>query len=192
MTPEAQFVQRQRVLIDANVLAYVSVADLLLRLPKRGLLFWLLWSEEILAETLRTYTKKFGWKPDAVVRRIDAMRSAFPEASVSGYEKWVDQCTNDEGDRHVLAAAIEGQAQVIVTFNYRHFKEADLAPWGIRAIHPKDYLLNLYRHAPQKVATHLAFLAEKWGKSDRELLEKYARDLPNFAHAVLSDMAKRH
>jgi hypothetical protein len=44
------------------------------------------------------------------------------EALVSGYEHLIDQLSLlDPSDRHVLAAAIHGDAGVIVTVNLRHF-----------------------------------------------------------------------
>jgi len=46
------------------------------------------------------------------------MREAFPEACVAGYEPLAANLTNDPGDRHVLAAAIAGEARVIVTTNF--------------------------------------------------------------------------
>lgn len=44
------------------------------------------------------------------------VRFHFPEAIVQGFEHLEPLMTNDEGDRHVLAAAVWGQAEVIVTF----------------------------------------------------------------------------
>jgi len=103
-----------------------------------------LWSPQILEETRRTQSKKFGWEPRVMDSYHRRLGEAFPNAIVSGYEKWIEQCTNDEGDRHVLACAIEARARYIVTFNERHFKEADLARWNVRALTPNDYLLMKY------------------------------------------------
>ena len=36
-------------------------------------------------------------------------------------------------NRHVAAAAVHGEAPIIVTFNLRHFRPEHLEPWGIRA-----------------------------------------------------------
>jgi hypothetical protein len=38
---------------------------------------------------------------------------------------------NDEKDRHVLAAAAQIEAPVIVSFNLRHFRSEHLEPWGL-------------------------------------------------------------
>jgi hypothetical protein len=36
--------------------------------------------------------------------------------------------TNDEKDRHVVAAAVYGESPIIVTFNLRHFRPEHLEP----------------------------------------------------------------
>lgn len=71
------------------------------------------------------------------------MNDAFPEASVTGYEPLITTLSNDEGDRHVLAAAIRTQAQYIVTENVRHFPAAATEPFEIRAITADTFLLEL-------------------------------------------------
>jgi len=48
----------------------------------------------------------------------------------------------DPNDRHVLAAAIVGRCDVIVTQNLKHFPEAALTPYGIRAEHPDEFLCH--------------------------------------------------
>src|SRR5579885_2357699 len=61
---------------------------------------------------------------------------------VTGHQALIDGLIlPDANDRHVLAAAIQGNADVIVTFNLRHFPEEALAPYQIEAIHPDDFLL---------------------------------------------------
>ena len=54
----------------------------------------------------------------------------------------------DHGDRHVLAAAIIGRRDVIVTQNLRHFPSAVLEPFGLDAQHPDAFLRNHLRLAP--------------------------------------------
>ncbi|MDZ4235884.1 MAG: PIN domain-containing protein, partial [Dietzia sp.] len=49
------------------------------------------------------------------------MEHYFADAMVTGYEDLVPTMTNDAKDRHILAAAIRGGAEVLVTFNTRDF-----------------------------------------------------------------------
>jgi len=59
----------------------------------------------------------------------------------------------DPNDGHVLAAAIRSNAQVIVTFNLKDFPDAVLAPFGIEAKHPDDFVLDAIGLAPGAIAT---------------------------------------
>ena len=47
----------------------------------------------------------------------------------------------DPGDTHVLAAALVGHADCIVTTNLRDFPAAILAPYGVEALHPDDFIV---------------------------------------------------
>jgi len=61
---------------------------------------------------------------------------------VTGYDSLIDGMTNDPKDRHVLAAAVRANAEVIVTFNLRDFPEPALKPYDILTVHPDDFLLD--------------------------------------------------
>gem|GEM_PF-5005500 len=72
------------------------------------------------------------------------MDEHFPEAVVSGYETLIAELDlPDVHDRHVLAAAIHGCASVIVTLNLRDFPADRLAPHGLEAQHPDDFIGGL-------------------------------------------------
>ena len=71
------------------------------------------------------------------------MREAFSDACVTGWEPLVTALTlPDSNDRHVLAAAIMGRADVIVTNNIKDFPEAVLEPLSLSAQTPDEFLLN--------------------------------------------------
>ena len=75
------------------------------------------------------------------------------DALVTGYEDLIP-CLQlpDPNDRHVLAAAIRGRADVIVTANLRDFPPETLAEFGIEAQHPDEFMLHLLDLAPGIVA----------------------------------------
>ena len=53
----------------------------------------------------------------------------FPDALVVGFEPLIDGLTlPDADDRHVLAAAIRGQADVIITQNLKDFPREEPGP----------------------------------------------------------------
>jgi len=67
------------------------------------------WSEEIIRETTRTLELKLGW-PSSLTAHFEAeLRGHFSEAWIGGYESLVPRMTNDEEDRHVVAA-VKGEA----------------------------------------------------------------------------------
>ena len=126
------FANRFTVLIDACSLAGVLKRSLILTLAEAEL-FRLRWSVPILDETERAIAKMTAAKGladsearAAASRRI--MQAAFDEAMVVGFEHLLPICQflPDPGDAHVLAAAIQCQAAVIVTENTKDFPPAIL------------------------------------------------------------------
>jgi hypothetical protein len=57
----------------------------------------------------------------------------------------------DLDDRHVLAAAIRGGADAIVTFNLADFPADTLARYDVVALHPDDFLVALLNLEPGAV-----------------------------------------
>lgn len=89
---------------------------------------------------------------EAKAARFQAMiKTHFPEGMVEVPEKLVAAMTNHPGDRHVVAAAIVAKAEVIVTYNLKHFQAEDLATWGIKAWHPDDFLSYLDDLFPEEI-----------------------------------------
>jgi PIN domain len=72
------------------------------------------------------------------------MNAHVRDCLVTGYEDLIPALDlPDPDDRHVLAAAIRGRADVIVTCNLADFQADQLAHYGIEARHPDDFLLSL-------------------------------------------------
>jgi hypothetical protein len=68
---------------------------------------------------------------------------------VTGYQTLIPSLVlPDPDDRHVLAAAIVGRCDVIVTQNLKDFPDAALAPYGLEAQHPDEFLSNHLNLAP--------------------------------------------
>src|ERR1051325_9756777 len=100
------------VVLDACVLANFSLCDTLLRRAEGPGLFEPRWSEEILRETTRTLEQKLGWPKSLTAHLEKELRANFSEAWISGYESLIQKMTNDEKDRHVVAAAVHANAAV--------------------------------------------------------------------------------
>lgn len=176
------------VVLDANVLADSTISDLFLRLSEEPRLLSPRWTEEIWAETKRTLIAKLGWPEETTDSRIKAAITTFPEAMISDYEAFIEQCTNDPKDRHILAAAIRAKVETIVTMNVKHFKSVDLAPWGVTAAHPGDYLKVLYDLDEGVVVSVLHKMADIRSKSLTEMLSRLSVGVPTFTIHVASDL----
>src|SRR5471030_1501334 len=73
------------------------------------------------------------------------MNLALPDANVTGFETLIEGISlPDPDDRHVLAAAIRSNADVIVTLNLKDFPSEVLAEFGIEALHPDDFISDLF------------------------------------------------
>ncbi len=135
---------RFRVLLDACVLYPAPVRDLLLTFA--GLhLYQPLWSEEIQNEWKRNLlANRPDLSEDQLNWTIGRMNDSFPGANVTEYQHYINSISlPDEDDRHVVAAAIKGKADVIVTFNLRDFPQSTLSTFGIEVVHPDQFALNV-------------------------------------------------
>jgi hypothetical protein len=87
------------------------------------------------------------------------MDSRVSDALVEGYEHLIKSITlPDVDDRHVLAAAVHCQAHAIVTANLRDFPDATLATFGIEAMHPDAFLVDLIESDEAEVVAALRWL----------------------------------
>lgn len=149
-------------MLDACVLVPVTLADTLLRIAENNL-YRPLWSSAILDEMTRAISEiHTDLSAEAASRRAEIMDRAFVDASVSGWEKLVAGISlPDDGDRHVVAAAIVGRADVIVTSNLKDFPADSLAPYGIEAQSPETFLLHQLDLAPSLVMQALSRQAQE-------------------------------
>lgn len=107
--------------LDASVLFNRPVTDTLLRAAEYGL-YRVHWSKNILDETTRNLIEKRKITNSQAAHLQRELAKAFPEALVSFPDNLIEKMTNSKSDRHVVAAAVMAHAQVIVTFNLKHFK----------------------------------------------------------------------
>ncbi len=117
----------------------------------------------------------------------------FPEAWVEGFDAIIPSLTNHEKDRHVLAAAIQARAGLIVTYNSKDFRAADLAPWRVAAISPDAFLGDCLDENPSLVIAKLDLQAADCGRSTAELLDRLrlAR-VTGFVEKVMAESGSMH
>lgn len=179
------------VILDACVLANFSVCDTLLRLAEPPRLYEPKWSEEIIRETIRTLESKLGWPRSLTAYFESELRAHFSEAWVTGYEPLILRMANDDKDRPVLAAAVHGGAPIILTFNLRHFRSEHLQPWGIRALHPETFLIEIFRQDEAVVLMKLEQQAADRGRSLRQLLAVLNAAGPEFVATVSAAISRK-
>ena len=138
-------------LLDANVLYPASLRDLLLQLAFSGY-YQARWSVEIDDEWRRNLLAS---RPDLVTQiplTQATMLRAIPDAHATDYAHLIPELSlPDPDDRHVLAAAITAEAEIIVTFNLKDFPAEALAPHGLKAQHPDEFLRTFMIAIPAQV-----------------------------------------
>lgn len=142
--------------LDANVLYSYPLTCVLLELAELRL-YRPIWSVDIQEEWLRSAKRNLpDIAPEKLERRRAAMDEALPDACVGGYRSLIAVLElPDPDDRHVLAAAIRGKAQVIVTFNEKHFPVDTLAEYDLSTQHPDTFLRHLIDLAPSAVRARM-------------------------------------
>jgi hypothetical protein len=96
-------------------------------------------------------------QPQRILRTRALMDASIPDAVVTGHEPPISTLTlPDPDDRHVLAAAIHGDASVIVTANHRDFPTTALAPHHITAEEPDIFIQSLLDSDPHMAVAAFA------------------------------------
>lgn len=174
-------------LLDACTLYPMGLRDTLLSVAQADV-FRPIWSLEILAEVRRSILRSVpGVEPARIDRMLDDMQAAFPDATVSPCPRLVSRMRNDPGDRHVLAAAVAGNAQAIVTWNMRHFPISVCRPLGIAVCSPDEFLARAHADSPEAVESALSRQVARYTAPPMtvdDLLARHVDRLPSFIAAV--------
>src|SRR5262249_24354569 len=87
-------------------------------------------------------------------------------------------------DRHVLSAAVRGQANAIVTLNHRDFPEECLKQYDLLRHTPDDFLIHQYHLNPVFVLQKLDEQASALREERTNLLERLKRVAPQFVELI--------
>ena len=139
-----------RALLDANVLYPASVRDVFLQLAASDV-FQAKWTADIHREWIEALLRNEPHRDRAALQRTrDLMDRETRDCLVTEYEAFIPILDNlpDPDDRHVLAAAIAGRCDAIVTSNLRHFPNAAVEPFSIDVRHPDEFLCDCLNLAP--------------------------------------------
>ena len=176
-----------KIVIEANVLYSNTL---------RGLFLWLawsklceiVWSQEIWDEVLRNYSGD----PETLEKFKQQIHSVvFPQ--FSGCMKNLNKPFGSVGlpdpdDEHVVALARQQGISLIITFNKRDFPEAALTCHGVQAVHPDDFLCDLWTQVPEEFKSALqqtlrSYSTTRPSKSDYFASLKRAK-VPQFAEIL--------
>lgn len=140
-----------KVLIDANVLFPTVLREIVLGVARRGA-FEPIWSARILDEWRRA-AARLGERDAALAEsEIAVLKAHFPEAMVEqGQGTEARLWLPDPDDIHVLAAAIDGGAEVLLTLNSGDFPSNVLGDEGLLRRHPDEFLLEAFHADPQGI-----------------------------------------
>lgn len=147
--------------LDANVLYPQWLRDVLLTLAAMGY-FDPVWSERIVEEMRRNVLDDHPEIDPLAFEdtTIAALRAAFPNAWIEPPDALIDQMDNAPEDRHVLAAAVAGHAQLVVTANTGDFESVRFVDTGQVGIqHPSVFLTTVLEDHPELMSTALWYLA---------------------------------
>ena len=177
-----------KAVLDACVIYPSVLREILVGAAAAGL-YQPLWSERILGEWARAVAK-LGPVADAqATAEAVLMRRDFPAAMVRAQPGIAARLMlPDPDDVHVLAVAIGGHADAIITFNAADFPRHLLAEGGIARRDPDGFLWELQSHHPEVMAGILRDVVNKASRIDgapvslKGLLKR--AKLPRLAKAV--------
>ncbi|AXX98180.1 RSP_2648 family PIN domain-containing protein [Profundibacter amoris] len=179
-----------RVLIDACVLYPTVMREVLMGVARRGL-FTPLWSARILEEWARAAARIGDGQEDVARGEIALLRAGWLDAEIS-YPDELEASLHlpDPNDTHVLAAAIAGKADVLLTMNLKDFPTRSLTGHGVIRRDPDGLLREMLIENPDvvgDVAEKVRQTAERLSGQnwDMRKLMKKAR-LPRLGKALVA------
>jgi len=177
--------------LDTNVIYPIDIRDLLFWFASYDL-FTPKWSKHIFNEWENVMKRK-GIPDEEIKKRVSKAQHAFPDALVDNYEPLVNSLElPDEKDRHVLAAAIKTNANIIVTNNMKDFPKEYLASFGLTAKTADDFItdtIDLNAHLALEAFRALVLNRTNPNLDEFEILDRLRKnglnDSANYLHALI-------
>ncbi|MFQ6552431.1 RSP_2648 family PIN domain-containing protein [Aestuariibius insulae] len=173
-----------KVLLDACVLYPTVMREVLLGIAAEGL-YQPFWSARILEEWARAAEREgLEARAEIAILRDRWSGAELPPAPGLEARLWLP----DENDIHVLAVAVGGSVDAIMTMNAKDFPRGTLGEEGLMRIDPDGFLLRMldedeaaaHRAAARVLAQARRLSGEPW---EMRALMKKAR-LPRFGKAL--------
>ena len=179
-----------RVVLDTCVLIPSSIRGLLVRVAEKKL-FSPIWSERIFEEWEFFASKNsmqciYSTRIEILLLKSKWKNSFIPR-DICLEEKLL---LPDENDRHVLASAIKGRAQILLTNNLRDFPSRLLSKYGIIPRSVDSFLLELLNEYPQIIEPIITAVFESHKGNNPKVFSKKAFlkrcNLPRLAKTIMS------
>lgn len=169
---------RYTALLDACVLYPIAMTDALLSLATAGL-FAAKWSREIEREWIAALEDRRPELHDRLEVRRDAMRDAVPDWEVPE-AAWAPLVAGDNltdpDDRHILAAAVAGHADCIVTANLKDFPAEIVGVYGLEVGDPDRFVINQWDLDPLIAMAAFKRMRARW-RNPQATPENFAKAL---------------
>jgi len=177
--------------LDTNVIYPVWSRDLLLWFAYCDL-YTPKWSNHIFDELRQVMLEK-GIPSEEAEVNLQKMNIAFPDALVQNYEPLIATLVlNDPKDKHVLAAAIKTNANLIVTNNLKDFPKDYLAQFGLNAKSADDFLtdiIDLNNETSVKAFREMVINKKNPPLDQYEVLDKFRKNglknTADYLHALI-------
>ncbi|MGV2437935.1 MAG UNVERIFIED_CONTAM: PIN domain-containing protein [Anaerolineae bacterium] len=137
-------------LLDANILYSAPLRDIFMELALNEL-FRVRWTDRIQEEWINALLRdRPTLNRERYERTRDMMNQAIMEANITNYESLIPNISlPDLDDRHVLASAIVGGCDVIITHNLSDFPQSVVQGYGLDVQSPDDFLLPYLLNQPE-------------------------------------------
>lgn len=177
--------------LDTNVIYPIDVRDLLFWFASYDL-FVLKWSKHIFQEWSDVMKRK-GVSEMEITKRIAKAQKAFPDALVTEYEWLIESLSlPDEKDRHVLAAAIKSNADIIVTNNLKDFPDGYLEKFALTVKTADEFLtdvIDLNNNLALEAFRSLVLNRTNPNLDEYEMLDRFRKNgltnTANYLHTLL-------
>jgi len=136
-----------------------------------------LWTQEVFDESIKSLTSRFPEGAVKIKQMFERIITHFYDSEVRGYERLIGTLgCRDKDDEHILAGAIHGKANILLTYNTRDFPQK--LTRNLVVIHPDAFLISWLEANPEMGVFSLA----KW-------LERFEN--PPIDAMVASDLVNR-
>lgn len=173
--------------LDANLLVPIVACDFLLTAFDHGL-FEPVVSAAVLDEVERTLLEDFPHiDPEGLRRRVGYVRLTLADQVVDVTEAEVPEAINPK-DRHVVGAALAGEAALVVTEDARLRREIEAAGIGVETVDADAFAMRLWATSPTGVDGTVRRLIAKRRRrpvSEAEMAAQLAAHFPSMSAAWL-------